>query len=245
MAEADIIALQAARYSVTGAVHPADHIWNFVLGHPGFGSRQAAIAYYFSDGAASARHFRDLIGTPRAMLEFASGYGCVTRHLARVPGLEVTACDIHPDAIGFLRQHMGVPAIPSDACPELFAAPAAYDAVLALSFFSHMPLTTWARWLVRLTQALVPDGRLVFTTHGLASRVHFGDPELPASGFWFRPVSEQSDLPVSDYGQTITTPDFVRAVIATLPWVSLEASHEADWWGHQDTWVLRRHGAAP
>ena len=84
MADAPAIAAQAARFGVAAAVHPEDHIWNFVLGHPGFGSRAAAIEYYFADGAQSARHFRELIGPGArgAVLEFAAGYGCVTRHLA-------------------------------------------------------------------------------------------------------------------------------------------------------------------
>ena len=248
--EASVIAAQAARFGVAAAVHPEDHIWNFVLGHPGFACRADAITYYFVDGANSARHFLDLIGAGwqgmrLSVLEFAAGYGCVTRHLARVRGLDLTACDIHDEATGFLRRQLGVRAIPSHACPELFAAPGTYDAVLALSFFSHMPLATWARWLVRLTLPLAVGGRLVFTTHGLHSRPHFGDPDLPESGFWFHPASEQSDLPGTEYGQTITSPDFVRAVIATLPWVDLETWREADWWAHQDTWVLRKRWHAP
>jgi SAM-dependent methyltransferase len=239
------IARQASRFGVAAAVHPDDHIWNFVIHHPGFGSPAAAVEYYFADGANSTRHFLDLIGARRTVLEFASGYGCVTRHLAHAPGLNLTACDIHGEAVDFLRQQIGVSAIISDTCPELFAPAGGYDAVLALSFFSHMPLATWARWLVCLTLPLTIDGLLVFTTHGLHSRVHFGDPEVPGSGFWFRPSSEQSDLPGTEYGQTITTPEFVRAVIVTLPWVELEAWHEADWWGHQDTWVLRKRWLAP
>ena len=82
--------------------------------------------------------------------------------------------------MGFLRRQLGVRAIGSDSCPELFAATGFYAAVLALSFFSHMPLATWARWLVRLTLPLAVGGRLVFTTHGRHSRSHFGDPELPS-----------------------------------------------------------------
>jgi SAM-dependent methyltransferase len=250
MQQAAALIAQAARFGVAAAVHPEDHIFNFVLGHPGFPSPAAAVEYYFADGAASARRFLDLIGpgrpgARRTVLEFAAGYGCVTRHLAHAPGLDLTACDIHDQAIGFLRRQLGVPAIPSHACPELFAPPGAYHAVLALSFFSHMPLATWARWLVRLTLPLAIGGRLVFTTHGLHSRAHFGDPSMPESGFWFHPASEQSDLPVTDYGQTITSPDFVRAVIATLPWMALEAWHEADWWAHQDTWVVRKRSPSP
>lgn len=250
MPDAPVIAAQAARFGVAAAVHPDDHIWNFVLSHPGFASRADAIAYYFADGGNSARHFLELIGAGREgtrlrVLEFAAGYGCVTRHLLLARGLDLTACDIHSEAVGFLRSRLGAPAIASHACPELFAAPGGFDAVLALSFFSHMPLATWARWLVRLTLPLAVGGRLVFTTHGRHSRSHFGDPDLPDTGFWYRPASEQTDLAVTEYGQTITTPAFVRAVLDTMPWMELAACREADWWGHQDTWLVRKRGPAP
>jgi SAM-dependent methyltransferase len=292
MSDADRIAAQAARFGVSAAIHPEDHIWNFVLGHPGFGSRAAAIEYYFADGAASADRFAAMLeaaspgaalpggaspgaalpgaptfgaptphsatpqattsaaakpgppkpgpATPHVVLDFAAGYGCVTRHLARNPALTVTACDIHAEAVTFLRHEIGVRALGSAACPEELSLPRLYDAVLALSFFSHMPLATWARWLVRLSLPLHTGGLLVFTTHGLRSRAHFGDPTLPEPGFWFRPDSEQPDLPAHAYGQTITAPAFVRDVIASIPWVELVSWQEGAWWGHQDAWVLRK-----
>jgi SAM-dependent methyltransferase len=252
MTEADHIAAQAARFGVAAAIHPDDHIWNFVLGHPGFASREAAIAYYFADGAASADRFATLLDAttpapdrPRDVLDFAAGYGCVTRHLAHNPTLSVTACDIHAEAVTFLLDALGVPAMPSSMCPEELALPRHYDAVLALSFFSHMPLATWARWLVRLSLPLRQGGVLVFTTHGAQSRRHFGNPTLPETGFWFRPDSEQPDLPSDSYGQTITTPDFVRAVIASMPWMELASWQEAAWWEHQDCWVLRKRRHLP
>jgi hypothetical protein len=239
------IAREAARFGVKGAVHAEDAIFNFVLAHPAFASPAQAVAYYFADGAASARRLLALAGQPAKVLEFAAGFGCVSRHLAREAGLDLVACDIHAAAVEFLHDALGVRAIASDSCPERFATASCFDAVLALSFFSHMPLATWSRWLVQLTRPLVVGGVLVFTTHGCASRPHFGNPELGDVGFWFRPESEQPDLPGSEYGQSITTPDFVRAVIATLPWVRLELWHEADWWGHQDSWVLRKTEPAP
>jgi hypothetical protein len=98
---------------------------------------------------------------------------------------------------------------------------------------------------VRLSLPLRVGGMLVFTTHGVLSRPHFGDPKLPETGFWFRPDSEQPDLPGHAYGQTITAPDFVRAVIASIPWVELVSWQEGVWWGHQDAWVLRKRLHVP
>jgi hypothetical protein len=115
-----------------------------------------------------------------------------------------------------------------------------FDVVFALSFFSHMPITTWARWLVRLCQVAKPGGIILFTTQGNASRRFFGNPELPEMGFWFASTSEQKDLSADEYGQTIVTPNFVRRHLLTIADVELIETREAYWWDHQDLFVVRK-----
>lgn len=237
----------AARHGVVPEVHSEDFIFRMLFDHKGFKQDAHRIDYYFDDGSRSAKKFSELLDQflesrpgPRAVLEFASGYGCVTRHLVKNAGLRVTTSDIHIQANEFLRANMGVVAFDSSPYPETYGVRGAFDAVFALSFFSHMPLATWSRWLVRLGDAVAPGGLLVFTTHGLRSRHHFGNPEIPDSGFWFAPLSEQKDLPTHDYGQTIVTPDFVREQVRTIANLDLVEAREADWWGHQDLYVIRR-----
>lgn len=238
----------AARHGVSAATHPDDFILRMLFDHKGFKQDAHRIDYYFDDGASSALKFSDIISEhlpkiagPRDVLEFASGYGCVTRHLITNPSLRVTTSDIHPQANDFLRSELGTVAVQSSAIPEQLEIRGHFDAVFALSFFSHMPLATWTRWLVRLMQATSPGGILVLTTHGVHSRHHFGNPDLPDAGFWFTPVSEQKDLPAHDYGQTVVTPAFVREQVRTIAGAELLDVREANWWGHQDLYVLRRH----
>jgi SAM-dependent methyltransferase len=100
----------ALRYGVSGAVHPNDWIFWFLYNLAIFPSRFAAIDNYFADGADCALKLRALIEEQRPIagariLEFAAGYGRVTRHLRKVvPEAEVLACDIHPKAVTFVRQ---------------------------------------------------------------------------------------------------------------------------------------------
>jgi hypothetical protein len=242
------IRAQATRFGVAGAVHPDDHIFNWLMSRP-FPSREAAIEYYFRDGAQSAAQARalaaqhlPLAGSRPAVLEFASGYGMVSRHLARDSSIDLWSCDIHAEAVRFLEDAIGVRALLSSPCPEALHLSRSFDLVFALSFFSHMPITTWARWLVRLVQATTLGGITVFTSHGMASHQVCGEPPIPETGFWFSPHSEQADLPGEQYGATLTTPAFVRAHIATLADVELVECREGYWWGHQDLWVLRRLG---
>jgi len=79
----------AAATGVVAAIHPQDFIYWFCCKHPRH-TLESAISYYFSDGAHSAEKLDGIVrelgferGQPIKLLEFASGYGCVTRHLKK------------------------------------------------------------------------------------------------------------------------------------------------------------------
>ena len=99
--------------------------------------------------------------------------------------------------------------IPSSSVPEYFDSAGEYDLVFALSFFSHMPKATWARWLGALFKALSSGGSLIFTTHGATTRRELlVDVVLDDDGFYFKPENEQDDLEKSEYGTTVTSSGF-------------------------------------
>ena len=200
-------------YGVSEFLHSEDMLLQFLLDNPCFPDKKSAINYYFKTGKDSVDNLISILkelGThkpPISLLEFASGYGCVSRHLIKKPDLfNLTSCDIHTEAMVFLTQRLGVDKIiPSARTPEDFSCEGKYDVVFALSFFSHMPKNTWGRWLVALYDKVKAGGHLIFTTHGMKSTHHFGNPTIPSDGFWYQSTSEQKDLDASDYGQTICT----------------------------------------
>lgn len=234
--------------AATAEVHPEDHIFNWLIANPVFDSVDSAVAYYFNDGKNSALKLKQLLGSlsvasqRKSMLEFACGYGCVSRHIVKVmPELELINCDIHPEAIEFLGQNIpGATQLQSKTSPEDFSPERTYDYVFALSFFSHMPRNTWGRWLQRLYSAVSPGGYLLFTTQGEGSRQYHGEPTIPEDGFWYSAQSEQVDLDVNDYGQTIVTPTFVVPEIAKIESARLVGLELRGWWGHQDLYVVRK-----
>ena len=129
-----------------------------LAGHPQHANNPRG--YYFEDGRKSAELLKDIIETDTAvapgvkfdLLEFASGYGCVTRHLPLVmPLAQITACDIHEEAISFITEEIGQKAVPSCSDPKELELNSKFDIVFALSFFSHMPKATWEDWLVALS----------------------------------------------------------------------------------------------
>jgi SAM-dependent methyltransferase len=237
----------AAEFAVSPKVHADDMLWRFVLGFPGFADPEQAVRYYFEDGAESARKLRAIVETSRgdaagySLLEFASGYGMVTRHLRNaLPGAEVLSCDIHPAALEFIESNLATPTVLSADQPEECRFARRFDVVFALSFFSHMPPTTFGRWLATLFDAVAPNGILIFTTHGLASAPSLGNPEIPPSGSWFKPESEQLDLDSASYGSALTTPSYVVRELFRATRAPLMDFQQAHWWGHQDLYVVSR-----
>ena len=247
----------AKRQGVVAAVHPKDFLyWYHLKGWLAKGSPLSGpINYYFEDGGHSAAKLAGIVaslgyapGRKVKLLEFASGYGCVSRHLKKLRQFDLVSCDIHDEAINFLRKQIGVKAIPSAHVPEQFAPAAKFDVVFALSFFTHMPRTTWGRWLRSLYDTLNVSGHLLFTTHGRKAwetqqQVHkqLGIvSDLSDDGYWFHAISEQKDLDTAEYGATVTLPEFVHAEVARQTGASAVTFVESDWWGGQDLWIIKR-----
>jgi cyclopropane fatty-acyl-phospholipid synthase-like methyltransferase len=240
----------AVRYSVSPEIHGEDMLLQFILNHPAFREPEEAVRYYFSDGAESAGKLRDIIdrnmspGLRRGrytILEFASGYGMVTRHLhGKLEGADIVSCDIHAKAVQFIRSTLQAKAITSRHHPEDLAFDTSFDVVFALSFFSHVPEATFGRWLKTLFAAVRQGGLLVFTTHGLASQKNFGEIVIPESGYWFMPSSEQDDLDSTEYGSAVTTPDYVIGELFRSLRAPIREFKHAYWWGHQDLYVIAK-----
>lgn len=243
-----VINALAEKWDVRPDIHPDDFIFRFLYDNPTFQTKDDAISYYFNDGRNSARQLlkilTDICGYDERqkidMLEFASGYGCVTRHIDNViPFAQVTTCDIHPEAQSFIKNELKVNAILSASKPEKLVLAEKYDVVFALSFFSHMPRATFGRWLMQLFSLVKPGGHVVFTTHGMASANVLPNVQFDEEGFWFQPSSEQKDLDSSEYGLTCTRPEFVFSRLFEMQQNRLLYYQEAFWWGHQDVYVIR------
>ena len=226
-------------------VSPQDDIFRFFAGHPTFVN---PLRDYFADDWRTLSELmlllesvqRPLLGAG-SFLEFASGHGRFTRHLVKALGAErVTVSDVVPDAVAFARDTLGVPGFLSAARPEDVAWPRRYGVVFVLSLFSHLPRSSWGRWLARLVDAVEPGGLLVFTTHGTeaARRARV---TLDAEGYFFAPSSESTAIDAQEYGTAFTDEAFVRARTAELAGTVEVLRWAPMWfWHHQDAWVLQR-----
>jgi SAM-dependent methyltransferase len=169
----------------------------------------------------------------RRVLDFACGYGRLTRFLAHLGHARVWASDIEARAVDFVGKTFDVQAFPSHEEPAAVALPRDLDVAWVGSLFSHLPRHRFDDWLARLLATLAPDGLLLFSTHGPRACPQVA---ADASGFGFVPVSESKTLAGAEYGTAVATPAFVaaaaaRAGAAQLRWM------EQSLWGTQDLYV--------
>lgn len=237
--------LPDGRAPVATAIHPADEMYRFELEAPHRSPDTAAIRYF----AAASAIFRTVsevvawrFGGWRGVgsfLDFASGYGRATRFFARAldPG-RITVAEIDPGAVAFQRETFGVRGVVSGHEPRDFPAEGAFDLVLAVSFFSHLPVERFEAWLGRLFGRVARGGVLVFSTHG--EELKPAEAAMPEAGLLFRPESETTRLEGSEYGTSWVTEAFVRRAAAA-------AAGEGRLWGfpyglcgYQDLYVLAR-----
>ena len=227
------------------SISPQDDIFGFFAGHP---SSRNPLRDYFADGWRTLSELmlmleavdQPLLKTPR-VLEFASGHGRFTRHLTKALGAgRVVVSDVVPSAVEFSKSTFGVDGFLSASVPEEVQWPQRYELVFVLSLFSHLPRSTWSRWLKVLYQAVAPGGLLVFSTHGVKAAT-FDSVVLDQEGFFFAPSSESNAIDAQEYGTAFTSEAFVLQSIAdTLGADCLVHKAPVHFWNHQDAYVLRR-----
>jgi SAM-dependent methyltransferase len=183
------------------------------------GDREQELFHYFRSGASIAGSLGQVLrwrfGGPEGigkLLDFASGYGRVSRFLVReIPPERVWVADVYAGGVRFQEERLGVHGIVSTVQPEKFSCAERFDAILVTSLFTHLPEERFRQWLRVLLGCLAPGGMLLFSTH--SPELLPPGVEMPAGGFCFRETSESGSLDKSDYGSTWVTEEFVRAAL--------------------------------
>lgn len=207
------------------------------------GDEEQALCSYYRSGSSIAAVLRQLLrwrfGEPRktpSMLDFASGYGRVTRFLLdEVPPEAITVADVLPGALSFQRQTLGVHAVPSSVRPEELALPGGFAAIFVTSLFTHLPEARFGAWLAALMARLEPGGVFAFSTHDLAL---LPSEQRPSSGICFQPHSEIAQLSTADYGSTWVDEAFVRAALGATGLPLAAVRFERALCNYQDLWVV-------
>lgn len=195
------------------AIDERDDMLDFAIGlfdH----DRDRALTNYFQNGIEQlelVRHIARWRGRIGTMLDFASGYGRLTRFLVHEQLAEsITVSDILEEGMEFQREQFGVQTIVSTTLPQNFIVSGRYDLIFVASLFTHLPATTFTAWLRRLTELLTPAGMLVFSVHDESIA-----PER-VDGIAFHSYSESRVLDGEEYGSTWVTETYVREQVAAI-----------------------------
>jgi SAM-dependent methyltransferase len=199
--------------------------------------RDRALTNYFQNGLDQYRLVRHIAswrtGNPacRKMLDFASGYGRLTRFLVHEQlADEITVSDILEGGMEFQAAQFGVRTILSKTDPAQFTTPERYDLIFVASLFTHLPPATFTPWLRRLADLLTPGGLLIFTVHDESISPHTFE-----GGISFESRSESRVLDVDDYGSTWVTEAYVREQVPA-GWACVRMPRALAEW--QDVYVI-------
>lgn len=184
------------------------------------GLRGLALTGYLRSGATALNVVRQIVEwrfgsfqRVASLLDFASGYGRLTRYLVReLPPERVFASDIYTGAVGFIRDTLGAQTFASVTNPDELRIDRRFDMIFVASLFSHLPERTFTRWLGALHTIAAPGGVLVFSV--LDQSILDPATAMPASGLLFHSANESRTLRPDDYGLTYVTEDFVARAIA-------------------------------
>ncbi|HVS13998.1 MAG TPA: class I SAM-dependent methyltransferase [Thermoanaerobaculia bacterium] len=227
-------------------VAAGDEMLHYALAEQ-FQHRGLALFSYLRSGLTAAETLEQILGwrfgdparTP-SLLDFASGYGRVTRFLAQTVGAErITVGEISRGAVEFQRRLLGVDAVLSTALPCDLELGRRHAAVAVLSLFTHLPDSSFRAWLARLWGAVDEGGVLVFSVNDEA--VLFPGRAMPAEGLYFEPVSENAELAAADYGTTWVAERWVaRAIDAACGGATRYLRIPRGLWHFQDLYVVAR-----
>jgi len=102
-------------------------------------------------------------GRPR-IADWGCGLGRVVRHLP--DRYDRTGFDYNPQAIAWDTDHIpGVRFLKNDLSPPLSVADASFDAVYALSVFTHLSAEGHKRWIAEIERVLAPGGIFLGAFH--------------------------------------------------------------------------------
>lgn len=234
------------RYShwmrINCTLHPQDDIFAFFCREP---SSLNPVRDYLADGWRTLSELMVLlerVGRPlmsmESVLEFASGFGRFTRHLAPLLPGRLTCADVLPGAMAFAAEQFRVATMESSFEPESLEFARQHDLVFVLSLFTHLPVADWGRWFKALARATRPGGLLLISFHNEGAAADFGI-EFDARGEFFAASSESPSLDADQYGTTFTTRAVVeREIFSALGLEPLLYQPLAFWVG-QDAVLIR------
>ena len=236
---------------VSTAVHPDDEM--FRTAKLSIGDDDKALAYHFRSGARVAtavdQFLRERGVDPAqcSILDFACGYGRITRYFAKTFG-DVICSDLEPEMLRFVQEITGADGFLSNIDLAQVQWPTRqFDVVFSFSLFTHLNPDIWENWFWTLSDRVKPDGFLFISTRGTEFARRRGEPIAEGEIVRFAEKNETSGrLNARIYGQTTLAPSFIDDVLRKQAGRMVRAAYfkGGDFDQFQDMHILKRFAAA-
>jgi SAM-dependent methyltransferase len=172
-------------------------------------------------------------------LDFASGFGRVSRFLEKDYPNNVHTCDVKSEAVDWISKEIGCTGI---YLKDFFQSTEQYTVIYAGSLFSHLPSEMFEKYLLKLISSLEPGGVLIFSTHGprvkrFKKKLDFEFVEL-SEDLIFTEVEDHISA-VDQYGSTYVDRKYVDLLVEKA------SSNRCNFYpnllgGNQDVYVFER-----
>ena len=227
--------------------------------HPKDGMIKQNPKHYLEVGFEACRIIRSLAlqsgidaDKPLTFLDLPCGFGRVARWVkAFFPNSSLYVSDVMPDAQSFCASSFEGIEVNCYREIERIKLPEDIDIIWVGSLFTHLPLSSFKKYMKLLLGALSPKGLLVFTTHGTLvkkrllarertynlnlSGVNKILSELEETGFGFAPYDENGK-----YGISLFDPPELFRLLGEHNQYRVFAFIERGWDNHQDMMVMSR-----
>lgn len=230
-------------------IHPEDEMYK--TGEIIFsGDKEKAIEYYFSSGKfvadklASFIRAEGLEPNDMSVLDFACGYGRITRHLVD-NFADVCVADLEFEMLRFQKEHLSVEGFLSNVDINRVLWPRrTFDVVFSFSLFTHLNPNIWEEWFWSVLECVKPGGYFIFSTRGVDFAMRTTNDDITEQTVQhFKEKNETNGrLDPKIYGMITLAKEFVDDVIsASADKVErVEYFKGGDFDQYQDMHVLKR-----
>lgn len=195
------------------------------------------------------RSARDHVEVKGNILDFAGGYGRVTRFLAGYYKPEqVYTSDIKPAAVDYQMNKMGVKGFYSDYDPFKLKVDERFEVIFVGSLFSHLNKELYKNWLIQLLAMTESTGLLIFSVHDISlypnetTEDHIYVEDNEDTPFLF---VENKITSKDKYGVSFASEKFISELISSINPDAKYVRYPKGFGGLQDVYVVTKGGALP